>query len=277
MNLKLLTACCFGVAYFFALPTGAGEEQPHPVLPSALDLDKKTNEKFTTRARSILSLLGAQEGPKVKVTFLGVTTRSPDAAMRKQLRLAAGTGLSVESVCEKSPAKEAGLEVHDVITKFNDQVLINQEQFVTLIRMYKPGDKVELTVIKEGKEQKVTATLAEGESAPLGMDRTIKWLDDVVTKRWGDALKAGDTRAPVAEFKDPEVEMEITLRDGTTFLVAKDKGGKILYEGPLTDHVGGLPSVLRTKICGMVQMLGEEASKSFKMPLKYADDPAEAK
>jgi putative serine protease PepD len=46
-----------------------------------------------------------------------------------------------------------------VITKVDDQVIDGSESLVATIRGHRPGDKVTLTYLRDGKTHTVTATL----------------------------------------------------------------------------------------------------------------------
>jgi hypothetical protein len=191
---------------------------------------------------------------KVKAAYLGVVTRAADATLRKQLKLPEGVGLVVSFLDKDGPAKAAGLELHDVLYKLDDQILINERQLVTLVRMHKPGEKIELTTIHEGKEQKFTAVLVEKEVPPLdAFDETG------VAPAQGDPLRMKFFNMPVPApgagaktvwsktmaFSDPEVSVRVETKNGEAHIVAKDKNGKVLFEGPAKDGVQIPPLVIK--------------------------------
>jgi|GEM_PF-715001 len=103
----------------------------------------------------------ARQQEQKPVTYIGLLTREVPAELRAQLSLAEGFGLLVDEVIPESPAKAAGLKVYDVLVKFEDQQLVNMEQFMSLVRSKKKGDVVQLGVISGGKETKVPVTLGE--------------------------------------------------------------------------------------------------------------------
>jgi hypothetical protein len=76
-------------------------------------------------------------------------------------------GLVVEFVDKDSPAEKAGLKRYDVLSKLQDQLLVNAEQLAVLVRSRKPGDEVELTVIRGGAPTQLKAKLIERDLAPL--------------------------------------------------------------------------------------------------------------
>ncbi|MDI1250517.1 MAG: PDZ domain-containing protein [Lacunisphaera sp.] len=99
---------------------------------------------------------------KEKVPFLGVETAPVSRTLSTQLGLGRETGLVITKVSDKSPAAEV-LKVDDVLTKLDDQILVNQHQLGVLVRAQKEGDEVKLTVIRGGKETTVKAKLATHE------------------------------------------------------------------------------------------------------------------
>ncbi len=94
------------------------------------------------------------------VTFLGVETRPADATLAEQLNLPNGAGLIVRNVVPESPAA-ATLKKNDVLTKLDDQLLIEQRQLSVLIRNHKEGDEVTLTYIRGGKESTAKVKLVK--------------------------------------------------------------------------------------------------------------------
>ncbi len=75
---------------------------------------------------------------------------------------AAGTqGAVVAEVTPNSPAAKAGLQPGDVITKIGSQDVRRPRELMAAIAQHKPGDKVELQVLRDGQQKKLTVTLAE--------------------------------------------------------------------------------------------------------------------
>ncbi len=72
-------------------------------------------------------------------------------------------GVVVYSVEKDSSAAKAGLESGDIITKINEDDVINVAYFKYYLYNYNVGDKITITYIRDGKEKTVTITL-EGAS-----------------------------------------------------------------------------------------------------------------
>ena len=104
-----------------------------------------------------------EKGPKVPVTYLGVETSQVPDVVSEQLGLAKGLGLVVEYVEPNSPAASAGIQQNDIIKMLNDQILIEPSQLRKLLQTFSEGTEVTLTILRKGKEQKLTTKLAKKE------------------------------------------------------------------------------------------------------------------
>ena len=70
-------------------------------------------------------------------------------------------GASVTSVTKESAAEKAGLKKGDIITSIGDKKIEGTEDVSEAVRAHKPGDKVSITILRDGKEQKLTAELSK--------------------------------------------------------------------------------------------------------------------
>jgi len=68
-------------------------------------------------------------------------------------------GIIISQLLPGSPAVQAGLRVNDVITKINDQQIDGTHPISSILLHTRPGDKVKLTIIRDGKQQTVDLTL----------------------------------------------------------------------------------------------------------------------
>ncbi|MEI9894843.1 MAG: PDZ domain-containing protein [Chthoniobacter sp.] len=67
----------------------------------------------------------------------------------------------MNDVLPDSPAAKAGVQRFDVLTKFNDQQLVDSGQFSTLVRALKKDTEASLTFVRKAQEQKVTVKIDE--------------------------------------------------------------------------------------------------------------------
>lgn len=74
-------------------------------------------------------------------------------------------GAMIEMIALDSPAEEAGLQEGDIITGFNGTRIENPEDLARKEANSKPGEKVEITVDRDGKSAKIEATLGEDAGA----------------------------------------------------------------------------------------------------------------
>ncbi len=86
----------------------------------------------------------------------------------------AGSGVTVSSVVAGSPADQAGLKVGDTITAVDGEKVTKGSELVSDIASRKPGSKVRLTYLRNGKQQETTVTVADRAklfAARLGEDQ----------------------------------------------------------------------------------------------------------
>ena len=74
--------------------------------------------------------------------------------------LLTGAGRAERSPTARPPRRPA-LEKGDVITKVDDVIIPDSDSLVAMIRGHRPGDKVTLTVVRDGKPRTVQVTLDE--------------------------------------------------------------------------------------------------------------------
>lgn len=106
----------------------------------------------------------AEEGEThTGAAYLGVGVDSLHPALVTHLpkTLVDGQGVLVAQVALDSPAAKAGIKEHDILLTYQDQKLFSPEQLVKLVQADKPGRKVELQVVREGKLDSYTVTLGE--------------------------------------------------------------------------------------------------------------------
>jgi len=81
--------------------------------------------------------------------MLGVSTEQAD------------NGAEIKSVTDESAAEKAGLKEGDIITKIGDKKIETPDDLTEAIQDHKPGDKVNITYLRDKKEQKATAELGK--------------------------------------------------------------------------------------------------------------------
>jgi Do/DeqQ family serine protease len=103
---------------------------------------------------------------EVKRGVLGVQLANqftPEIA--ESLGLENARGALVSQVIEGSAADKAGIKAGDVITSINGRSIANGTELRNAIGLLRIGEKVELGLIRDGKPRRVTAVIAERDSA----------------------------------------------------------------------------------------------------------------
>lgn len=72
-------------------------------------------------------------------------------------------GLYVNSVEASSPASKAGVKKGDIITKMGDYAITSFSEFRYYLFKFKPGDKVNIVVLRDNKEKTISVTLGSSE------------------------------------------------------------------------------------------------------------------
>jgi serine protease Do len=70
-------------------------------------------------------------------------------------------GAAIQSVTKESGAEKAGLKKGDVITKVGDTKIETPDDLTKAIRAHKAGDKIDITYLRDKKEQKANAELSK--------------------------------------------------------------------------------------------------------------------
>ena len=68
-------------------------------------------------------------------------------------------GLLVSRMARNSPAKKGGLQVGDLIQKVGDQEFKSQNRLTRFINSKKPGDKITISVLRDGEKVDIEVEL----------------------------------------------------------------------------------------------------------------------
>lgn len=95
---------------------------------------------------------GYIEKPYIGVSVLDVSDETQKYGLPK--------GASVQTVTDDGPAKAAGLQVNDIITKVDDTEITGSSDLVKTIGQCKPGQEITLTVYRQGQTLELKVTVA---------------------------------------------------------------------------------------------------------------------
>lgn len=128
----------------------------------------------------------------VKRAYLGISylqNEVENARLIKQAGVKEGQGVYVQSVPSDGAASQAGLKEGDVITKINGIAVASGMEMSAGIISYRPGEKVPVTYIRNGKESTVnivlkgTVSKIEISNAKIIGDRLGVELEDLDSKK----------------------------------------------------------------------------------------------
>ena len=195
-------------------------------------------------------------GPKEPVTFLGVETSDVPRVLSEQMGLPRGFGVVVDYVAPESPAAAAGVHQSDIIKMLNDQIIVEPDQLGKLVRSFTDGTSINLTLLRQGKEIKVTVTLKKHDVSAgrgrFGFEKEWKWDDDgkmnfdfqmpdmtavreAVARAKEEAMRAGDQARQAARrlrivTTDDDTTKATRIDLGKATITLSDEKGELKLE-----------------------------------------------
>jgi hypothetical protein len=240
-------------AFLLAAPLSAGDKEDMRVISDDGQHEVKVWTDSHGKTHHI-TLHDESHGPK---TFLGVETSRAGKVLSAQLGLPAGVGLVVARVVPDTGAAKV-LKKHDILIKFEDQLLFNSDQLGGLVTSKEPGTEVQLTIFRAGKEQVVTATLGERKAKAFRIQHgmhaapTTEAHASIASKViHGDMSQEDIERFVARSVHDGRVHLKnvhsgtvvYTDEEGTVKLISKDDAERqlivldadnnVLFEGPV--------------------------------------------
>lgn len=126
------------------------------------------NIGFAIPINDVKSLIkSVSEKGTLERPFLGVIYIPITADIAKQYDLDTEQGAYVppsvmvgeDAVIDGSAADVAGIKENDILTKINDEAIDEKHSLTSLLGKYEVGDKVKITLMRDGKERTVEVTL----------------------------------------------------------------------------------------------------------------------
>ena len=197
------------------------------------------------------------EGGKIVHGALGIYIRDLDPDLAESLDLEITKGVVISEVIEGSAAEKAGMRRYDVIVEFNGEKIEKVNEFRSRVAMLKPGTKVKIVILRDGKRKTLEAELGEsseqlknvktGLEAMEQLGLTVQNLTDDLAERYGyedqigvlitrvepgsEAARKGITagmlimevdRKPVRNTKDFDKAIEKATEAGKVLLLIND-------------------------------------------------------
>ncbi|HEU5089896.1 MAG TPA: trypsin-like peptidase domain-containing protein, partial [Roseiflexaceae bacterium] len=96
---------------------------------------------------------------KVEHPFLGVTYTQIDPDLAATENLPSQQGALLREIQSNGPAARAGLQAGDIVLGINGTQLDNSTSLRSLLMQYHPGDTIDLTVLRDGRQITLNLTL----------------------------------------------------------------------------------------------------------------------
>jgi hypothetical protein len=197
-------------------------------------------------------------------SWFGVDVVKPDENLSSQIPdLPRGIGFVVAHIHENSPAASANIELHDVLWKYNDQLLVNESQFAALLRLSKPGEAVKVSLFRGGQAMEETVTLAERPFRRPGIPREA--IDSVMLSGEHAPMRIVNFAEREAVYATEEGRAEVKLKGEEHHIVIHKPDGSLLFRGavPRDDRSAeGVPEAWKGRICalrrGLEHSLGQQ-------------------
>jgi serine protease Do len=110
------------------------------------------------RARAVIEQL-KKNGSIDRDFWTGMRFQQIDERIARYLKLGSTEGVVVVELVPNSPAAAAGLEVGDVITAIGGEPVKTEDAAVLLLYDSRVGDRLKLTILRDGKQMEKTITL----------------------------------------------------------------------------------------------------------------------
>ncbi len=93
--------------------------------------------------------------------YLGVELVNLNEPLRAHFGVPEGSGVLVSNVVDGSPAARAGVQVGDILTRFNGKDVKSSRRLVSMVRRAESGDQADLEIWRDGRVETLGATLDE--------------------------------------------------------------------------------------------------------------------
>jgi serine protease Do len=193
--------------------------------------------------------------------WLGVRIQSVDDATAEALNLGAARGALIAGVDEKGPAKPAGLEVGDVIVRFDGKEVKDSRDLPRIVANTAVGKSVDVAIVRKGKEEVKQVTvgrLEDGEKQLASVQQPSTESPTVVRQALGLSLSGiNDELRQRYSLKDDLKGVVVTRVDPNS--AAADKR---IQPGDVIVEVGQEPVSNPADVTRRVEALKTEGRKS---------------
>ena len=194
-------------------------------------------EEAIPRDKVIPPVAAKSRRAAASVPWVGLEVAQLDDVMRAHASgVPEGVGFLVKSVAPGGPAKSAGLRRYDILWKFEDQLLINEAQFATLLKLRKVGDEVKLSIVRSGAQLELILVLAEMPDEPrlAGISPAdLPLIPNGVPGIPQVRVTPQDRTAELTKADGSSAELIYKGEEAYVTIIDADQG--VIYEGPVRE------------------------------------------
>ena len=158
----------------------------------------------------------------VKRAMLGITMQPIDDKIAEDLKLSSRNGVYIVEVLKNSAADKAGMKKGDVLVAVDSVKITTPSSVQEVVSRFSPGDKAELTVLRDGKE-KTLEVIFKGTAQENG---TV--TADGAVAFYGSSIKSAD-KETLAKFGLKNGVQIVDLGEGKLKEAGAVEGFIILY------------------------------------------------
>jgi serine protease Do len=180
------------------------------------------------------------ETGKVQRGYVGVGMQNIDPEMVEFFKLENNKGVLITSVTEDSPGDKAGLKKDDVVIRIDNKKVEDPQDLKNIIGFTAPDTDVEFTIIRGGKEKKVTVKVGSlqdselADTSDLGkkFGLTVATIDAEIAEQYNAEEGKG---VVVVEVKSGSAAARAGIRKGMVVLEVNRK--EVATVGEFNDAV----------------------------------------
>ncbi len=194
----------------------------------------------------------------VKRGYIGVNFQELNDDNAEELHASKNVGLYVSNVVAGSGAEQAGLQKGDIITKVEGNTIYESSDLQEHVARLQPGDKVHLTVLRNGAEKNFTVTLKaeSGNTTPRTAANRTRSSAELYNKLGASFMPA--TAAQKARFHVNGGVTVTQVREGGMFEQTDIPTGSVITginKQPI-NNVGDIDKAITNTRDGMITISG---------------------
>jgi serine protease Do len=151
----------------------------------------------------------------VKRGFVGVSFTELNADVAQKLNINNTTGLYVNELVDGGGAQQAGIQKGDIIEKVEGTPVYESSDLQEHVGRMQPGDKINLTVLRDGKEKNFAVTL-KADASPAVRTATVSKSAEELFNKLGASFQPL-TPAQKAKFHVNSGVQVTQVREGRVF------------------------------------------------------------